>query len=238
MEFLQTQDIIALIAVYILIAASLILSRYAESHGMSWDPRKIVHIGVGSFIYVWWAFTQNWIMLAFFAIPFAIVLFFAMIPGNPVSESSLGELTSGKGHRFGLFLYVVSICIMVAFFFDHWVAATIAIVAMTRGDGFGSIIGRRFGRHPSLNGKTVEGSIGVFAATLAVSLIIVMIYGALTGAGFIPDGRGTVFEPMFAIGACVLAASMAAVIETLSPGDFDNLLIPTIIATVLVLIGM
>ena len=239
MDFrLETQDIVALIAVYCIIAAALCLSRYSESHGMTWDSRKITHIGVGAFIYVWWAFSQSWIMLAFFAIPFAIILFFAMIPGNPISSSSLGKLTNEMGHRYGLFLYVVSICIMVAVLFDHWVAATIAIVAMTRGDGFGSIIGRKYGKHKTINGKSLEGSLGVFLATFIFSLIIVALYGFLTSNGLIAAGRGTIFDPLFATGCCLLAALLASVTEALSPGELDNLFIPVIVSAALVLAGM
>ena len=131
---METQDIIALILVYLIIGAALGLSQFVQKKGWNWDVRKIVHIGVGAFIYVWWAFTANWIMLVFFAIPFEVILFFAMFPGNPVSDSKLGAITSDMGHRYGLFLYVMTIIIMVAFFFDHWLAATIAIVAMTRGE--------------------------------------------------------------------------------------------------------
>ena len=236
---METQDIVALILVYLIIVAALLLSQYVQKKGINWDCRKIVHIGVGSFIYVWWAFTANWIMLAFFAVPFAIVLFFAMFPGNPISDSKLGELTNDMGHRYGLFLYVVSICLLVAFFFDHWLAATIAIVAMTRGDGFGSIIGRKYGKHKLLHGKSLEGSLAVFGATFIVSLIIVAFYGFLATQGlFGVHFRGPTVEMVAGIGYCLVAGVLASVIEAAAPGDFDNLLIPMIIAIVLVTLGM
>jgi len=235
---METQDIIALILVYLLIAAALGLSLYVEKKKINWDTRKIVHIGVGAFIYIWWAFTQNWIMLAFFAIPFAVVLFLAMFPGNPVSNSKLGELTNDKGHRYGLFLYVVSICLLVAFFFDHWLAATIAVVAMTRGDGFGSIVGRRFGKHKIINGKSLEGSIGVFAATALFSIFVIIVYGFLSSQGMF--ALHAIYVPGLGFGVlCALVAGvMASVIEAVCPGDFDNLCIPLSIAIVLTLMGL
>ena len=237
---MQVQDIVALIIVYLIIGSALALSQYVQKKGMNWDNRKVIHIGVGAFIYIWWAFTENWIMLAFFAIPFAIVLFFAMFPGNPVSDSKLGEVTNDMGHRYGLFLYVVSICIMVAFFFDHWIAATVAIVAMTRGDGFGSIIGKKYGKHKLIHGKSLEGSIGVFAFTAGISFFVIMLYGFLYTT--LPDYgilvNAATVGIVSAIGYSLLAGTIATVVEAVAPGDFDNLLISLCVAVPLVLLGL
>ena len=238
-SLMQTQDIVALILVYLVIVAALLLSQYVQKHNINWDSRKIVHIGVGAFIYIWWAFTENWIMLVFFAIPFEIVLFLAMFPGNPVSDSKLGELTNDMGHRYGLFLYVMSIIILVAFFFDHWVAATIGIVAMTRGDGFGSVIGKRYGRHKLFHGKSVEGSLGVFAATTIISFFVIMFYGFLYTS--LPSDiavNAMTVGVVAAIGYSILSGAIASVVEAIAPGDFDNLLIPMCVVIPLVLLGL
>ena len=237
---METQDIVALIIVYLIIVAALGLSLFVQKKGINWDNRKIVHIGVGSFIYIWWAFTANWIMLAFFAIPFALVLLFAMFPGNPVSNSKLGELTNDMGHRYGLFLYVVSICLMVAFFYDHWLAATIAIVAMTRGDGFGSVIGKKFGKHKGYHGKSLEGSVAVFVATALVSFLIVILYGYLSvtlpGYGIFVNAHTV--DLLFGACCCLLAGVIATVVEAVAPGDFDNILISLCVAIPLALLGL
>ena len=176
---MTTNDIIGLVLVYALIVLALVLSVVVEKRFPNIDSRKVVHIGVGNFVFVWWMFTQAWVMLAFFAIPFALILFIAMFRGNVISESRLGEL-SRKGHNTGLFLYAVTIAILVSFFFrdgfiaqifsqapgtEHWLAASIAIMAMTYGDGFGSVVGRRIGKHKIIHGKSLEGSVAVFCAT-------------------------------------------------------------------------
>ncbi len=237
---MQSQDMVALIIVYLIIGSALALSQYVQKKGMNWDNRKVIHIGVGAFIYIWWAFTENWIMLAFFAIPFAVILFLAMFPGNPVSNSKLGEVTNDMGHRYGLFLYVVSICIMVAFFFDHWIAATVGIVAMTRGDGFGSVIGKKYGKHKLIHGKSLEGSIGVFAFTAGISFFVIMLYGFLFTT--MPDYgilvNAATVGMVSAIGYSLLAGTIATVVEAVAPGDFDNLLISLCVAVPLVLLGL
>ncbi len=167
------QNVIGLVLVYAIIGASLGLSLLAERRGASDNTvRKIVHMGVGFFVFVWWMFTEWWIMAVFFTVPFAVILFLAMFKGNKINSSKIGELSTEKGHRWGLFLYVIAINIMVFCFFGHWTAATIGIVAMTFGDAFGSIIGKRFGRHKLINGKSLEGSLGVFAFTALMALVI------------------------------------------------------------------
>ena len=244
---MNVQDIVALIVVYLIIASALGLSLYVQKKGINWDNRKVIHIGVGAFIYVWWAFTANWVMLVFFSVPFAILLFFAMFPGNPVSDSKLGEVTNDMGHRYGLFLYVITINIMVAFFFDdsclggeHWLAATLGIVAMTRGDGFGSIIGKKYGKHKLIHGKSLEGSIGVFAFTAVISIFVIMLYGFLYTT--LPDYgilvNAATVGIVSAVGYSLLAGTIATVVEAIAPGDFDNLLISLCVAVPLVLLGL
>lgn len=239
---MNVQDIVALVSVYLIIAGALGLSLYVQKKGINWDNRKIIHIGVGAFIYVWWAFSANWIMLAFFAVPFAVVLFLAMFPGNPVSDSKLGEVTNDMGHRYGLFLYVVTINILVAFFFDdsclggeHWLAATIAIVAMTRGDGFGSIVGKKYGRHKIINGKSLEGTFAVFAATLVFSMVVIAFYGFLASQGLF---SGRTVDLLHGLLLAAVAGLIAAVVEAVCPGDIDNLLIPMTVLGAMILLGL
>lgn len=234
---MNTQDVIALLIVYGIIAASLALSIIAEKRQWHFDYRKIVHIGVGNFIFVWWAFSESWIMEVFFAIPFAIILFLAMFKNNPIGRSKLGELTQAQGNRTGLFFYAISIGILAHFCFGtHWLAASIAVVAMTYGDGFGSIIGKKFGKHKIIHGKSLEGSIAVFAATTVVSMIVWAFYNFITAEGWYSGANlVAIIHPVL---ACMLAGVVTAVIEAIAPGDLDNLMNPLITAGVMVLIRL
>ena len=221
---------------YAIIASSLAVALVMERRGTGGDARKVVHVGVGFFVLVWWMFSENWIMLVFFTVPFAVLLFIAMFRGNAVSESKLGDLANNKGHRTGLFLYAVTITILVAFFWDHWTAATIGVVAMTFGDGFGSIVGRRYGRHRILNGKSLEGSLAVFAATALAAAFIILYYGWLTSSGFYPAGDSAAIVPFWA--AAVIAGLIAMVLEAVCPGQYDNIVTPLVVALAMVALGM
>ena len=232
---MQTQDIIALVLVYVIIIASLGASMYLEKKGSKIDTRKVVHIGVGNFVFVWWMFIESWVMLVFFTIPFAIILLLAMIKGTPLYDSKLGEM-SRKGHTTGLLFYAITVSVMVIFFQDHWTAATIGIVAMTYGDGFGSVFGRRFGKHKLRKGKSFEGSFGVFAMTAIISMVIVLFYGFLASAGYYPAGvySGIVPAPV----ACMVSGGVAALVEAVCSGSYDNLAVPISTAIVMVLLGL
>ena len=221
---------------YAIIASSLAVALVMERRGTGGDARKVVHVGVGFFVLVWWMFSENWIMLVFFTVPFAVLLFIAMFRGNAVSESKLGDLANNKGHRTGLFLYAVTITILVAFFWDHWTAATIGVVAMTFGDGFGSIVGRRYGRHRILNGKSLEGSLAVFAATALAAAFIILYYGWLTSSGFYPAGDSAAIVPFWA--AAVIAGLIAMVLEAVCPGQYDNIVTPLVVALAMVALGL
>ena len=230
------QDLVGLVLVYLIIAASIGAALALEKRGSGVDVRKVMHMGVGAFVLVWWMFSANWIMLVFFTVPFAVILFFGMLKGNAVSDSKLGDIANNKGHRTGLFLYAVSITILVAFFWDHWTAATVGVVAMTWGDGFGSVIGRRYGRHGILNGKSLEGSLGVFAATAVSAAAIMLFYGFLISSGYYPGGNATPSVPVWA--ASLAAGAVASVLEAVCPGEYDNIVIPLAVTGAMVLLGM
>jgi len=249
---MTTNDIIGLVLVYALIVAALLLSLLVEKKLPNIDSRKVVHIGVGNFVFVWWMFTQSWVMLVFFTVPFAVILFIAMFRGNAISESKLGELTR-KGHNTGLFLYAITITVLVVFFFrdgllysilpdlgrEHWLAASIAIMAMTYGDGFGSVIGRRIGKHKIIHGKSLEGSIGVFCATTVMACVMFALFSAVNGLTF--NGITYFFDtegliPWFLIAP--IAGLLSAVLEALCNGDYDNFVNPIIIGLILVALGL
>ena len=159
-----------------------------------------------------------------------------MFRDNAISNSKLGDLANNRGHRTGLFLYAVTITVLVAFLWDHWTAATIGVVAMTFGDGMGSVIGKRYGTHRASNGKSVEGSVGVFVATAVMSAVIVMFYGWLTASGYYPSGDSVAVVPVWAVS--VIAGALATVLEAFCPGQYDNIVTPLVVSSAMVLLGL
>ena len=122
---------------------------------------------------------------------------------------------------------------------EHWLAASIAIMAMTYGDGFGSVVGRRIGKHKIIHGKSLEGSIGVFCATTIMACVMFALFNAISGITF--NGITYLFDtegiiPWFVIAP--LAGLLSAVLEALCNGDYDNFVNPIIIGLMLVALGL
>ena len=68
-EFFQmtTNDLVALVLVYALIIAVLAVALIVQKRcGDRYDIRKIIHIGIGNFVFIWWMFENAWVMEAFF----------------------------------------------------------------------------------------------------------------------------------------------------------------------------
>ncbi|MDY0293563.1 MAG: SEC59/DGK1/VTE5 family protein [Candidatus Methanomethylophilaceae archaeon] len=230
---MTADDIIALLLVYSLIGATLATYIILERRGSGLDTRKVVHIMIGNFVFVWWMFSESWIMLVFFVLPFGALVLAAAIAAGRGKGGMVGDM-SLKGHRLGLFFYVISIGVLASLFPDHLAAASVGIVAMTYGDGFGSIIGKAFGKRRMLNGKTLEGSLGVFAATAVMTLVVVGFYCLLASWNLYAPmyGAAPVWMLAPAAGVC------AAVLEAVTPGDYDNLTIPIVTAALMFLLGL
>ncbi len=81
----------------------------------------------------------------------------------------------------------------------------LAVLAMTIGDTAAACVGIRFGkRRISSTGKTVEGAVANFVSTLVVLATIGCVFYGMPFSSF------------------PLAAAAAAILEALSPGQWDN----------------
>lgn len=229
-------DLAGLAAVYIyvglvvLAAAKLKFIRTAKMH------RKFVHIMVGNIVFFWWLFDTSYIMAFLAAAPFIPLLLLAS-PYSHLSRlkhSFLGE-TTGESHDLGLVYYAISWTLLAFFLFDHRLVASIAIVAMSYGDGMGGLIGRRYGKR-KLNGpKTLEGTLAVFFATMVATFVVIHFYQFL-------DSQMLLHTPFIGLASAaifsVLIGAFVAVVELLTPGQYDNLVIPLGTASLLIFIGL
>ncbi|MBP2145607.1 dolichol kinase [Methanofollis sp. W23] len=112
------------------------------------------------------------------------------------------ETIPGKGAA-----YFVAAALFSSIFYDP-PTAFIAVLSLAVLDSVATVAGLTFGRHPLVNGRTLEGSAGGFLALAAVLLILL--------------------PPL----AALIAAATAMLAELLSPVD-DNLVIPPAVGAVL-----
>ncbi len=86
-------------------------------------------------------------------------------------------------------------------------AATLGMVVIILGDTAAALVGRRWGRHPSIDNRTVEGSLAFLAAS------------AIAG----------VITPGIPIVVGLMAAPLATLVEMFSRRVDDNLSVPLIV---------
>lgn len=218
-------DIVGLAGVYGYVLAVVLISWAAR--GRFPYPRKLVHVLTGGIVFFWWTFESGLVMAVLAALPFVPILLLAT-PGSPLKrlkESPLGQRSS-EGHAYGLVLYAVSWTVIAYFLFGDLFAGSIAIAAMAFGDGMGAVVGGLYGKRKYAPNRTVEGSIAVFVATLVSVIVLSWFYFSVIGYS------GST-APYFLAPFAVAVAGLVTLLEALTPGPIDNIVIPLLIAALL-----
>jgi phytol kinase len=223
-------DLLGLVGVYGYVAGVVALSWVLRDKVK--NARKLIHILTGGIIFFWWSFDSRVVMAGLAALPFVPLLLLAT-PKSPVKflqRSPLGARSS-EGHEYGLVMYAISWTVIAYFLFGDLVAASIAIVAMSFGDGMGELIGRRFGRLRYMPHRTLEGSLAVFFATMVGIVVVNWFYFGVVGYT-----GGTAPELLFPFALAV--AGFVACLEAVTPGPVDNLVIPLVVAGFMHVMGV
>jgi len=161
--------------------------------------RKILHIGVSNFAFIYLYIFENWY------IPFAGFLAFAAL-------NVFVELRSDMGRGWGMVEYPL-VCALMILLVHLGVgtprAFAAALLGMGYGDGLAPLAGKAFGGPviPGTEGKTFSGSTVLFVSVFTVCLMI-------TDLG---------------VGACLLTALLAALAEAYTPFGLDNVTLPLVI---------
>ena len=204
-------DISGVLLVYIyvvilLIATEKLLEKWPET------SRKVLHIMVGNIAFLLPIFITAEVMAFVAAGPF-ILFTFLMSPYTPIK--SIRGRTSAAGHGMGLVYYAITWTILAYVFFDNMVVIAIAILAMSYGDGFASIIGIRFGKkkyNVCGDEKSYIGSFAMFVFTFITMIIAVLYYG--------------VDISKYLLLVLLIISFVAAVVEGITPKGLDNLTVP------------
>ncbi len=181
------------------------------------SSRKFLHAMIGNLVLVI-PFFRGSPAPVLIAAPFILVTFIAS-PYSPTPRlrtllGSLADLTE-EGHHMGLILYSLSFTLLVVIFPSRPDVVAAGILPMAYGDSSAALVGRRFGKRRTLNGKTVEGSAAMFTVSL-VSLIL--------GLAFVSSINS--FDLIRSLVPAVAAAIVCTLVEALSPRGLDNLAVP------------
>lgn len=223
-------DLLGLVGVYAYVAAIVALT-WALGPRLG-NPRKVLHILTGGIVFFWWAFDTREVMAGLAAAPFVVLLLLCtpISPYKRLRESPLGNRSS-EGHHYGLVMYAASWTALAYLLFDDLFAASVAIAAMSFGDGMGELVGRKYGRLRYMHNRTIEGSLAVFAATLIAVIVLDWFY-----FGVIGYAQGGSPDSLLLFAASL--AGMVACLEAVTPGKVDNLVIPLFVGGYLHLLGV
>jgi len=190
--------------------------------------RKFLHAMIGNLLFIIPFFT-GYIYPVLVAAPFILVTFFVS-PYSPFKSISkrLKGLTNitEEGHHLGLVLYAVSFTLLTSLFASkpHVIAA--GILPMAYGDSIASMIGEKYGKrkYKFFADKSLEGSVAMFFASFFSLNISLVYFSALY-----PFSVSTRIFPALA------TATVATLLESLSPVGFDNLTVPVLSASTFLL---
>ena len=239
---MDQSDLIGLLLVYAYVGSVVVIairSKFLNDRG--WN-RKFIHIMIGNIVFFWWVFSDKYVMALLAAAPFIPLLMYSSMKGAKIKEKSEPRSVKAaladaslNGHKFGLVYYAISWTLLAFLLFDHRLIASIAIVSMAYGDGMGGLIGRRFGKTKLLGKKTLEGSSAVFVFTALAILMVVAFYGGLAMLGWFPVHE---ISLTLALTIALLTGIYVSFVELVTPGEFDNLVIPLSVGLILLIAGV
>jgi len=185
--------------------------------------RKFLHAMIGNLPFIIPFFTAN-IYPVLVAAPFILVTFLA----SPYSRfkytskrlKGLTNITE-EGHPLGLVFYAVSYTILAWFFASKPYIIAAGILPMAYGDAAASIVGEKYGRrkYNLIAEKSLEGSTAMFFASFLSLMLGLIFFSALYA-----------FSASEKILSAIVVATVATLVEGLSPKGFDNLTVPALSA--------
>ena len=218
---MMRSDLVALVISYVYVFAVLMmgegLGRWVFKGGTAFT-RKFVHIGVGMWVVGTVLLFESWQAAIIPPLSFVVI--------NYVSyrRDVFKAIELADKRNLGTVYFPISFAVLIALCWTVPAVLVGSLMTMTWGDAMASIVGQRWGKRrlPGvLRRKSWEGS----AAMLAASSVSVLI--ALVGFG-VAGGQAAVYA--------LITASVAALLEALTPWGLDNLTVPLASAGVLALL--
>ena len=177
--------------------------------------RKVIHVGVGNWIFLWPFAFDHW-----YAIIVPPVLFIVLNYVSYRRELFKAMERKEKAGGLGTVYYAISLAIVapIAMILGAtWIAAS-AIMLMAWADGLADPVGRRFGKHKYHvvgSTKSIEGSLGFFLVGVCA---VAATLGFFNTFSSLPAVNILLFS--------LVIAALGTLIEAVSPAGTDNLSVP------------
>jgi len=190
------------------------------------EGRKLLHAAIGALPLAMPLFTSRFYPFLV-AAPFVLVTYLAS-PYSPLRMTGLSRLAdlTEEGHPNGLILYSAAYTALALLYGDQPYIVAAGIFPMAFGDSLAALVGRRYGKHRygGPKGKSVEGSLAMFLATLTVLDLGLVYFSVVYGVSF------HMVLP-------VTIAALTMVAEAVSPRGLDNIAVPLTGAAAFILLA-
>ena len=219
----MSRDIIGLILsfafVFLMIfLATLIQKLFELSNEFS---RKIIHITVGNWIFIALYYFEDWYIAIIGPVAFILINFlsykFTIFKAMELQEKNPGTI-----------YYPISLAICTLLTYSQkplLLLPYLGIMAMTWGDGFAAVIGKKFPIKQIRPRKSIGGSVSFFIFTLVASIIYLLVE---------PTDLSTGTIILYALAT----AFIGVLIELFSPKNLDNLTVPIMLGLIGFFIGI
>jgi phytol kinase len=202
--FLTTTLVVILIGIVTVLEKILRLSKETT--------RKMVHIGAGHALFIMYMFIQSKYYAA------GVMILFVILNYISLKSNLFATMETKERKTFGTVYYPISMVLQILALYNIDKAALGAgVLAMAWGDGMAAVIGSKYGRTKFVGQKSIEGSVAAFFFSFLAIFLYFVLYIRMS--------------VVVALTRSLLYGTVTAVIEGLTFGDLDNLLVPLSIST-------
>lgn len=199
-------NLLGIFVSYLFVGGVIAVAKFFERFGKE-ASRKFIHI-VLSF---WWILAMYFFDNVWYAV--FVPATFVIINYLSARYNMIPTMERDDEEGYGTVYYAVSLLILVATTWTSfpWIGA-IGFFIMAYGDGFAAVVGKKYPYIPYQvfgNKKTVSGTITMWVFSFLVTFLFFSIYD--TNFGWLE---------------AILIATIATILEAVSPRDLDNIFVP------------
>lgn len=200
--------ILSILVVFLYIAVVTLIEK--KLHLSQEATRKLIHIGVGHWIFLAFMWIDNKLIACVPLVLFIVLNYLSL------KTKLFAAMETDERKSYGTVYYPIALLLLTLIFYDiDRVSLAVGVMALAWGDGMAAVIGRKYGKiryRVFSNTRSIEGS---FAMLIFSFLVITILLTTLGN-----------YDLFVAAREAVILAFAAAILELITDRDFDNLTIP------------